>query len=69
MIEFRIPVNLIGPFPNRAKIVINLELQMVFHFSEVLRSRATVSLFHKFTSLTQGDEETGTRQNIVIYFK
>ena len=26
-----------------------------------LRSRATVSLFHKFTSLTQGDEENRTR--------
>ena len=27
----------------------------------LLRSRATVSLFHKFTSLTQGDEENRTR--------
>ena len=26
-----------------------------------LRSRATVSLFHKFTSLTQGDEKNSTR--------
>ena len=26
-----------------------------------LRSRATVSLFHKFMSLTQGDEENRTR--------
>ena len=32
--------------------------EVLIHF---LRSRATVSLFHKFTSLTLGDEENRTR--------
>ena len=36
---------------------------------KIFRSQATVSLFHKFTSPTQGDEETRTRQNTVIYHK
>ena len=35
----------------------------------LLRSWATVSLVHKFTSLTQDDEENRTRQNTVIYYK
>ena len=44
------------------KILIS-SVQMV-----ILRLRATVSVFHKFTLLTQGDEENRTRQNTVIYY-
>ena len=32
-----------------------------FVFPSYLRSRATVSLFHKLMSMTQGDEENRTR--------
>ena len=36
---------------------------------KLLRSRVTVSLFHKLMSLAQGDEETRARQNTVICYK